>query len=140
MIAKISFQNSLKNIAFFLVEKLDFPAKNPVFLKVKIINYSKTFIFPCICEFFSEKTRNKEILLPLWIKTHLLNKNKDFEGLFAKITPVLDEKIENPLEIQMKITDVFYKNERIHKKSLFFSFIKLPELVFIGFFPIKRLF
>ncbi len=130
MIAKISFQSSFKNTAIFLIEKENSFTKPPVFFSIKIINYNKTFIFPCIYEFFEEKNKNKEIKLPLWIKTHLQNKKNTFEGLFAKITPILHEKNEeNPLEIHIKLIDVFYKNERIHNKSLFFSFIKLPELV-----------
>lgn len=135
MFSKISFQTFLNSSCVLSVSKNDSKnilsnGKNPSHLIVKVINYDKTFILPAIFDNFEEIIKIPEIKLPIWIHTYLKNKRKDLSNLCGEILPTFDIiTISSPLTIEIKFIEVFYMNEQIHDRGIFFSFFKLPELV-----------
>jgi len=138
MIAFTRFQNSLNTrFAIFHIDHSQFQntfKEKGSIIRINLLNFDQSFVLRCIFDIFpNEKPQEYIIELPKWIRVFLENKGKKTDNLISYISPLIalmtDESIS--FEIDVRIKDAFYKNEKIHEKSFFFSFLKLPELVIL---------
>lgn len=131
--AKVCFHNSLQS-AIVLSSKSNalenMKIKENETVIIRILNEEKIFIFSCLLQ-KNEKSSINKVKLPIWVKSCLDPKKISFKHLYSEVFLIQPSLLKDPfpLNIEVKILDILYKNQNVEENLLYFLVIQLSKQV-----------